>query len=255
MQSLVLNIAAMRRRGAVCLALLVSAGCASATTGPSVNAVVLPGGSALVFKGATATAEQRPRIEQLVRAAVVEARKVIPLDGITVSVRYGNSGGFIPQFGFGGRADAGTVAMTIDPDSPVWVESLDTEFFRILAHELHHVARFRAVGFNDNLLEAIVTEGLADQFMVELAGGNPPIWASALEGAELDTWLKRAREVWLEPGLDRSAWFNIGVQSPVPQWAGYAVGFEITGRFLGDNPSRRASTLVAEPATSFIPAD
>lgn len=255
MRSLPGGMVHQRGRAVLCLMLLASAACGSSSTDPLEDAVPLPGRSTLVFQGATASSDQRPRIEQLVRDAVVEARTLLPLEGITVLVRYGSAGGLIPQFGFGGRANAGTVTMTIDPDSPVWIESLDTEFFRVLAHELHHVARLRTAGFADNLLEAMVTEGLADQFMVELAGGGPPIWAAALTGAELDTWLTRAQEEWLEPDYNHAAWFFVGVQSPVPQWAGYAVGFEVTGRFLEAHPSQRASTVFAEPATSFIPAN
>lgn len=255
MQAMIDRVVATMRRGALYLVVVATAACGSSSADPFEDAIALPGGSTLLFEGMALTSEQRPQIEQVVRDAVVEARRVISLDRITIIVRHGTVGGVVPQLGFGGRADNGTVVMTIDVDSPAWPESLGTEFFRVLAHELHHVARFRAVGFNNNLLKAMVTEGLADQFMVQLSGGDPPIWATALVGEELESWLVHAQDEWLERTFDRAAWFNVGVPSPIPEWAGYAVGFELTRRFLAANPSQRASTLVGEPATSFIPVN
>ncbi len=251
--SSIFRVASLVSRLVISLVLIGAAACGSSPTEPSRNAVPIPGQSTLVFEGATFTSAERPRMEQLVRDAVGQARTLIPIERITVIVRFGEAGGVIPQLGLGGRADAGTVTMTIDPDSPVWVESLDTEFFRVLAHELHHIARFRSVGFSKHLLDAMVAEGLADQFMIEFAGDPPPIWATALTGAELDTWLDRAQQEWLRPQYDHAAWFFLDPARSIPHWTGYAVGFEITNRFLAANLSERASTLFDEPATSFIP--
>lgn len=124
MQALIGSINHKIHMGALWLVLLTCAACGDSPTGPSEGAIALPGNSALVFEGATQTSDQQPRIEQLVRDAVIEAQKVLPLERVTIIVRYGS--GVIPQLGFGGRANAGTVTMTIDPDSPAWPASLDT---------------------------------------------------------------------------------------------------------------------------------
>ena len=116
-----------------------------------------------------------------------------------------------------------------------------------------HVARQRAIGFPDNLLSQMVHEGLADHFSLELTGHGPAIWAVALAGDSLDAWVERARAVWLAPpSPDRNAWF-FGTTPDIPRWAGYAIGFKLVGDYLAANPSRRASALLSEPATSFIP--
>lgn len=73
-------------------------------------------------------------------------RALIPLDGITVVVLSDPSGA-IPELGFGGRADAGTVRLWFNPGSVVMARSLDTDLFPLLAHEMRHgrVSALRAL--------------------------------------------------------------------------------------------------------------
>jgi uncharacterized protein YjaZ len=215
------------------------------------DAVSLQGGSVLVFHNAASIAGQRATIERSVREALAAVRQRLQVDGVTIIVSAGTSD-VIPEIGMGGRADGGTVRLTFDPTSSVLPAALETELFPLLAHELHHVARSRSIGYGNTLLEAMVSEGLADQFAVEVAAVDPPIWSAALDDEEVATWLARAREQWLQPGYDHDAWF-FGTAPPIPRWAGYAIGFELTRRFLDRNLSRSASDLYDEPATSFIP--
>jgi uncharacterized protein YjaZ len=186
-----------------------------------------------------------------VKETLAAVRPLVPLDRITIVIRAGVELA-IPEIGIGGRSDTGTVRVDVNPSFPGLAESLDRELFPLLAHEMHHVARLRVVGFPSNLLEAMVLEGLADQFSIEVAGVDPPLWASALSPEELVTWTARARTEWLASSYNHSAWF-FGTAPPIPRWAGYSIGFELTRQFLAANPSRRPSDLVAEPATSFVP--
>jgi uncharacterized protein YjaZ len=179
-------------------------------------------------------------------------RELIPLDDVTVRIHAGTSS-VIPEIGFGGRADAGTITVTFDPSSSALERSLDTELFPLLAHEMHHVARFRTAGFANNLFEAMITEGLADHFSIEVASTSPPIWATALEGNALVGWIERSRDQWFDPDYNHQAWF-FG-SSSIPRWTGYSVGFALAGRYLEANPSARASSLYAEPASTFVPVD
>jgi hypothetical protein len=242
-------------RALVALALATAFAACGDTPTALENLVQLPGGGALFFQGAAANSPQRPRIEAIVKATVDSARGRIPLNNITVTVGHGTEGGVIPQFGFGGLANAGTVAITIDPANPAWPASLETEFDRLLAHLFHHLARFRLIGFNDHLLDALVTEGLADHFTVELLGGEPAIWTSAVQGAELEMWIETASETWLDPEYDRAPWFHVGVESEVPTWTGYAIGWELTRRYLEAHPEQTASTLLNAPGEAFAPAE
>ncbi|HJO04009.1 MAG TPA: hypothetical protein QGG47_08540 [Acidobacteriota bacterium] len=46
-------------------------------------------------------------------------------------------------------------------------------------------------------------------------------------------------------------WF-FGTAPPIPNWAGYSIGFAMTSTFLAADLSRSASGLYDEPASSFI---
>lgn len=215
--------------------------------------VALPGGSTLLFQDGGRLAAQRPPIEEVVRETLARVRPLLPVDGVTIFVQAGNaSTSVIPEIGIGGRADRGAVRLTFDPESPFLAASIEAELSPMLAHELHHVARIRAIGYGNHLLGAMISEGLADQFAVEAAGIDPPLWSTALDSGQLATWTSRAREQWFDAGYDHSAWF-FGT-GEIPRWAGYTIGFRMTGEFLAAAPSRRASTSYAEPASSFVPA-
>lgn len=237
---------------AVALLVLPTPACDSPTSANDAaeETVALPGGSTLVFEGAAAIAAFRPRIEQVVRETLDAARSVIPVERITIIVGTGTANA-IPEIGFGGRADGGTVFLGFDPDFAALATTIDADLFPLLAHELHHVARIRAVGYGDNLLGAMVSEGLADHFSIELAGVDPPIWATALSPQQLVTWSSNAQQQWFDGNFDHAGWF-FG-NGTIPRWTGYTVGFELTGAYLAAHPGRRASDLIAEPATSFIP--
>jgi hypothetical protein len=235
---------------AAVLLLLAAAACDSPTS-PDLDltdTVALAGGSTLAFEDASRLSARRAVIEQVVRDTLATVRPLIAVDRITIVVRAGTSL-VIPEIGFGGRADRGTVTLMFDPASAVLDTSLASELFPLLAHELHHVARIRAVGYGNHLLGAMVSEGLADHFAVEVAGTSPPPWSSALGGAQLAEWSERARAQWFDTGYDHDAWF-FG-NGTIPRWTGYSIGFDMTGRYLAANPGSNAAQLVAEPAGSF----
>ncbi len=236
---------------------LLAFGCSdsSGPTGPDnfdlSQAIALEGGSTLVFQDGGRLDGHRSKIEEVVRETLATVRSLIPLDGITILVESG-TGLVIPEIGIGGRADAGTIRLDFNPNFPALTASVDTELLPLLAHEMHHVARFRAVGFSSNLFEAMIDEGLADHFSVEVARVGPPIWSSALAAEQLATWSERARDEWFNSSYNHNGWF-FGEAPPIPRWAGYTIGFDLVDQFLVANPSRRPSNLYAEPALSFIP--
>lgn len=121
-----------------------------------------------------------------------------------------------------------------------------------MAHELHHVARWRTVGYGGTLRQAIVTEGLADHFSMEFGRSAPPIWSLALVGDTLDSWIAAASQTWDQPGYSHSGWF-LGGDPSIPRWAGYAIGYELVGRHLAANPEVSATSLVDSPATTIVP--
>jgi hypothetical protein len=247
--------AAMRHACAFC-ALVAALGCGDAT-GPAdcrgSNATALEGGSCLVFTDGGLTPSHRAVIERVARETMVAVRRLLPITEVSIRVAAGTATE-IPGLGFGGRAP-GTdlVLLTVNPQSPLLSQTLPTELFPLLAHELHHVARHRAVGFSANLFEAMILEGLADQFSMEVAGIDPPRWATALNAADLALWLELSRPQWFVANYGHDRWF-FG-SADVPLWTGYSIGFELTRRYLAAHPTRPASQLYDEPASAFLPAD
>lgn len=239
----------------LCALAAMVAACGSSPTAPDGeldlgDSVALAGGSTLVFQNAAPLDAHRATIERVVRETVAVVRSLIPVDASTIIVRAGTAL-VIPEIGIGGRADGGTVQLMFDPESAVLATSLEQELFPLLAHELHHVARIRAVGYGNDLLGAMVSEGLADQFAVDVAAIAPPLWASALDAGQLLTWSERAREHWHDTAYDHDAWFFGG--SGIPRWTGYSIGFAMTADFLAAHPGTTAAGLYGESAVSFTP--
>jgi uncharacterized protein YjaZ len=222
-----------------------------ANSGPAIG---LEGGISLVFEDGGSLDAHRTTIERIVKDTVSAVRGLLPVNGVTIQILSGTAS-VIPEIGMGGfTASTDEIRLTFNPDSTVLPGTLPTELFPLLAHEMHHVARFRTIGYNTSLLDAMVTEGLADQFSVEIADIDPPMWSQALSAAELVTWTAIAREHWLEPTWNHDAWF-FGADPSIPRWAGYSIGYEIARTFLSAHPDRRPSQLYGEPARAFLPPD
>jgi uncharacterized protein YjaZ len=217
---------------------------------PVPQAVALEGGSSLVFQDGGALVAHRDVIVAEIQETVVAVRRLMDVSGVTIRVNAGTAS-VIREIGMGGRTTGpGEIVLVFDAASSVMPSSLSTELFPLLAHEMHHVARFRTVGYGSTLLEAMVSEGLADQFSIEVGGIDPPIWSIALSAEELEVWSERAKEQWYDTRYDHDAWF-FGTGGEIPRWAGYSIGFAMTQAFLVANPDRKPSRLFAEPASSF----
>ena len=215
------------------------------------DAVPLPDGSCLLLLTEPVLA-RAPAIERVISETMREVSTLLPLDPIRIRVEASQEG-IIPEIGIGGRAFAGEeVRITIDPDFPGLAASLETDLFPLLAHELHHIARQQTVGYGSTLLGAVISEGLADHFSIEVAGVDPPLWSVALSETELATWRAEAELVWRRPTYDHEEWF-FGTGATIPRWAGYSIGFAVVGEYLAAAAGRRASALFDEPPGSFVP--
>jgi hypothetical protein len=80
----------------------------------------------------------------------------------------------------------GEVLLYADPARPDLDSVLWSELLPQLAHEVHHAMRRRAMGYGTTLLQAAVSEGLADHFSLEASGGITRPWAVALAR----TWMR-----------------------------------------------------------------
>lgn len=182
-------------------------------------------------------------IERVASQALARLALSVPLEGVDVVVQ-DLPAAAIPGLGVGGYAPSGhLVQVSLDPLADGFADKLVRHLPRTLAHEWHHVARWRGPGYGATLGGALVSEGLADHFDLEVNGGEPYAWARALDDEQVVRWLGRARELLWRPGCDHARWFfNRGGNGP-PYHAGYALGFALVRGFLERNLGAKPSEL------------
>jgi uncharacterized protein YjaZ len=104
----------------------------------------------------------------------------------------------------------------------------------------------------------MVTEGLADHFMIEVLNCDQPTWSRALTEKEIDQYMIRIRpilrlrhESWTKEFTEKYfvPWmFGRTGDDPIPGWTGYTLGWRIVENYLKAHPEARASSVVFAPA-------
>ena len=207
--------------------------------------------SYLYFEDNNSFESQKNIIEAAVKETVSLVNAKIPTENINIRIRV-SSLNVIPEIGIGGfNPNANDIILSLDPNFPDINQSIATELGPIIAHEIHHAKRRRSVGYGSSLLQAMITEGLADSFSIEIFGIDPPIWSTALSSSELDNWIETASAEWHETSYDHDKWF-FGISAEIPRWTGYSIGFKLVQDYLAQNPLRKPSGIVNEPASSFV---
>jgi Predicted Zn-dependent protease (DUF2268) len=189
----------------------------------------------------------RAGVLELMPAALGRLAAALALDGVDVTLASEPSW-CIPETGMGGYAPHGySVQLTIDPANPNFGLHWRSELSAMLAHELHHVRRWRGPGYGRTLREVLATEGLAQHFEA-VERGEPPIYARA--GDDLDVLWQRALLELDAPTYDHAAWF-FGA-GDLPRWAGYRPGFERV-RLELEKLGGDALSLADSPASELVP--
>lgn len=157
----------------------------------------------------------------------------------------------IPEMGLLGRAYRSTMfTMTLDPDNPNFLPSLRTgTLHRQIVHEVHHCLRMAGPGYGWTLGEALVSEGLAGQFVRHLLGSDPEPWESAVICSDLlrsPVDLKTLEST----NYNHGEWFfGFGAH---PKWLGYTLGYQMVGRWLASVGEIDASTWINVPAQNIV---
>lgn len=161
------------------------------------------------------------------------------------------AGATIPGVGIAGYAQRSTLfSMTVDPDEPNFADSLkDGALNRQIIHEVHHCLRMAGPGYGHTLGEALVTEGLAGQFVRRLMGTPPEPWECAVAPEVLQAALPSAEDL-ASTNYDHAVWF-FGTASQ-PCRFGYTLGYQIAGRWLDKAGAVDAATWVNVPAATVL---
>ena len=191
----------------------------------------------------------------LERVLKLAERQVLPL--LPIRERVVVAAGIDPartirETGIGARAwAADRIDVWLDPSHP-WVDAAgEEELLAMLAHELHHCARWSRPGYGATLGEALVSEGLACVFETGFRGGVPPFWARALDAQALKDAEAKARPRLADRQYDHRAWFFGSPDRGLRRHTGYSLGFEIVARHVRST-GRTAAQLVQVPAGAFF---
>ncbi|WP_434746274.1 DUF2268 domain-containing putative Zn-dependent protease [Candidatus Pantoea rara] len=159
----------------------------------------------------------------------------------------------IPEFGFSGRAYNRTLfCLNLDPENPNLIQMLENgTLVRQILHEVHHCLRMRGPGYGWTLGEAMVSEGLAGQFVSWLLNTAAEPWERAIALNEL-----LANPVALttlqSPHYDHSAWFY--GTGDYRRWYGYTLGYQMVAVWLRDNAECSAEKWINVTADEVITA-
>lgn len=193
-------------------------------------------------------------LESEIRAAVARSEKAaarvidIPDTDIVIrdwpesTIAADGIGGFCPR--------AREIEIAIDPGHPALNLGAGGALDRTIIHELHHVLRRETVGYGETLGQALVSEGLAGHFVVQVLGTVPEPWEVAVRDPELPLLAKQALASWDNTTYDHAEWF-FG-RGALPLWLGYALGFAIVGSYLKTHPTKDAGALTDLPAPFFV---
>jgi hypothetical protein len=184
-------------------------------------------------------------LRSVVVATTLRVGELFPDLSTVVRLRV-NPRASIPEVGVGGVTDlaTGVVTISLDPEFEEFGTTLRVWLPLTLAHELDHAERtLHGPGYGATLLQAMVSEGLADAFARQVFPRAPPIpWDHALNRVEEYLLWKLARPR-LGEGQDSAAharWFYGSEQ--IPRWTGYTIGHHIVRsylrRHLGMTPAR-----------------
>jgi uncharacterized protein YjaZ len=157
----------------------------------------------------------------------------------------------LPELGLVGRAYRGTLfSMTLDPDNPNFLASLQNGALRRhVVHEVHHCLRMAGPGYGWTLGEAMISEGLAGQFVRRVLGSEPELWERALAPQELLS-APVDRQLLEATYYDHSEWFfGTGAR---PKWLGYTLGYQMVEAWLAKRGDVDAATWVNVPAQDIL---
>lgn len=185
-----------------------------------------------------------PELRATAREAVDRVSQVTDLPRFDLVIR-GQRGGGIPEWGVGGLApEPGVIEVTINP------ERFSSQYLlRTLVHEMHHLIRWDGPGYGKSLGAALVSEGLAGHFTLQILGGKPDPWDGVTPAQGL---ARRAVTEWARLDYDHAEWF-FGKGS-LRKWSGYGLGHRLLAEYFAQYPDETAASLAHRPADEFQPS-
>lgn len=174
------------------------------------------------------------------------------LPNINVDVKWGRRSAIAA----GGEAtfSSGQVFVDLYPRFPGDFEAELPHAFRVVvAHELNHSARiFDGPGYGRTLLHGMISEGLAEAFVLELYPKSELFSETALTAAQESAIWPIARKHLDDPNVAKvqKRWF-FG-KGPLPNSTGYALGLSIIQSYLKRHPKQEVHDITLMPAKKIF---
>lgn len=193
------------------------------------------------------------QIKEVVDKTIDKISNKVSITDVDVVI-YDNPYEAISEIGVGGWyvPDSHLVLISLNPDFPKFEDTIKKELKRTLTHELHHVLRWENLGDDKTLLEALITEGLADHFDVEINNTNPEFWCVVLNDEQLKTLLAKAQEEFSNNNYDHNSWFFGSTEKNIPRWTGYSLGYKLVNDYFQKHPDKKPSNVYTLKAGEFL---
>ncbi|WP_241602492.1 DUF2268 domain-containing putative Zn-dependent protease [Rosenbergiella nectarea] len=187
-------------------------------------------------------------IEHTLRDTHRQVSEQLTLPSIDVIVKTGSY--VIPEKGIMGYCpEEHLIYLTIDTDSSAFKKNGNESLKRMFTHELHHAARWGAIGYGDTLGAAILSEGLAGHFVLEIFNGEPEQW-EMVDWNTLHTHFNHMLANWDVKNYNHNDWFY--GTGELPRWLGYSLGFRLVSWYLRSETTSKPSSLVDMHPDNFI---
>jgi hypothetical protein len=186
--------------------------------------------------------------------SILSATRLVPVHDVDI-VFSDNPLRAIPHMGFGGHTETkNLVQIACNPEFPNLEQSIKENLPRTIAHELYHCLRNYSFAMykGRTLLDALINEGLADHFAIEVTGKPPEKWSQSLTKEELPHFLELAQKQYYITPYNHTAWFFGSEKENIPKWTGYTLGFYLIREYLNNHPGQKPSTLYPLKAEEFI---
>ena len=201
-------------------------------------------------------------IIQEIRDVMSKIQMLIPADSINIDLEITDY--VIPIWGVAGVAkDDYNIWFGYNPQN----ENFTVDYIlRGLTHEIHHVVCGRRPQQRVfSLLEQMIHEGLADHFMVEILGCEPPPWCVALTEQDIHRYLvqinpeSRIEMESFDEFIEKyyQPWFfGTEGENQIVMWTGYSLSWYIVENYLREHPEESSSSLIwvnADTVVNSIP--
>ena len=185
-------------------------------------------------------------------AAAQEAMAAfVPLTPQDILIERGNEG-IIPHIGLQARAlRAARLSLVFDPFNDNYRRALKSGALqRQIIRAAHLSMRLAGPGYGFTLGGAMVSEGLAGQFVRLVTGARPEPWDMAVP--DLSPYWPDQREL-MNPRYDHGLWFE-GLGDK-PLWLGQSMGFKLAENWLTSGAQITPERMIDIPAPKVLAAN